>query len=393
VCLARKEKENSPLELYFFHKQIRVMYSDLTNSSEVRRRGGNNTTTAFDHRSPATFSSSPNPSPTYGLENIESFVKMASNSGRDRTSEFAATVKSLRVRNVMSLPNGQNHTKNRNETLAQQSRQFMNIAASIGRDIASTYTKLEKLTLLAKKRTLFDDRPQEIQELIGIIKLDTGALNKQIDQLNRISKAQQETLRSKHQATHSSTVVAALQLRLASMTSDFKQVLEVRSENLRESKSRREQFSQGAVTRSMPQMDGYPSGSVLATAAMDDDEAAAAQSNGQVAISMGESTAMMQMQHGGDMTHLQSRADAMQNIESTIVELGGIFNQLATMITEQNEMIERIDGHVDDASVNVEAGHSEILKYFQNVSSNRWLMVKIFGVLIFFFIFFVIFMA
>ena len=99
--------------------------------------------------------------------------------------------------------------------------------------------------------------------------------------MNRISKAQQQTLRSKHQATHSTTVVAALQLRLASMTSDFKQILEVRSENLRESKSRREQFSQGAVTHSMPQMDGYPAGSVLATAAMDDDEAAA-QSNGHV---------------------------------------------------------------------------------------------------------------
>jgi len=368
------------------------MYSDFTNTSEVRRRGGNSTTTAFDHRSSTTFSTSPNPSPTYGIENIENFAKMASNSGRDRTSEFAATVKSLRVRNV-TLPNGQNHPKNRNEILAQQSRQFMNIAASIGRDIASTYTKLEKLTLLAKKRTLFDDRPQEIQELIGIIKQDTGALNKQIDQLSRISKAQQQTLRSKHQATHSSTVVAALQLRLASMTSDFKQVLEVRSENLRESKSRREQFSQGAVTRSMPQMDGYPSGSVLATAAMDDDEAAAAQSNGEVASSMEERAAMMQMQHGGDMTYLQSRADAMQNIETTIVELGGIFNQLATMIKEQEEIMVRIDSNVEDAALNVDAGHSEILKYFQSVSSNRWLMVKIFGVLIFFFIFFVIFMA
>lgn len=47
------------------------------------------------------------------------------------------------------------------------------------------------------------------------------------------------------------------------MTSDFKQILEVRSENLRESKSRREQFSQGAVTHSMPQMDGYPAGQSL----------------------------------------------------------------------------------------------------------------------------------
>ncbi len=40
--------------------------------------------------------------------------------------------------------------------------------------------------------------------------------------------------------------------------------------------------------------------------------------------------------------YLQSRADAMQNIESTVVELGGIFSQLAHMIKEQEEIMARI---------------------------------------------------
>lgn len=106
-----------------------------------------------------------------------------------------------------------------------------------------------------------------------------------------------------------------------------------------------------------------------------------------------ESNAMVQVQHGGDLSYLTSRADAMQNIESTIVELGGIFSQLANMIKEQEEIMVRIDSNVEDTAMNVEAGHQEILKYFQSVTSNRWLMVKIFGVLIFFFVFFVIFMA
>lgn len=39
--------------------------------------------------------------------------------------------------------------------------------------------------------------------------------------------------------------------------------------------------------------------------------------------------------------YLQSRAETMQNIESTIVELGGIFQQLAHMVKEQEEMVER----------------------------------------------------
>lgn len=91
--------------------------------------------------------------------------------------------------------------------------------------------------------------------------------------------------------------------------------------------------------------------------------------------------------------YLQSRAETMQNIESTIVELGGIFQQLAHMVKEQEEMVDRIDTNVQDAEMNIEAAHTQILKYFQTVTSNRWLMIKIFAVLIFFFIFFVVFLA
>jgi syntaxin 5 len=45
--------------------------------------------------------------------------------------------------------------------------------------------------------------------------------------------------------------------------------------------------------------------------------------------------------------YVQERANAMQNIESTIEEIGGIFQQLATMVAEQGESVERIDREVD----------------------------------------------
>lgn len=91
--------------------------------------------------------------------------------------------------------------------------------------------------------------------------------------------------------------------------------------------------------------------------------------------------------------YVQQRAEITQNIESTIVELGGIFQQLAHMVKEQEEIVERIDTNVQDAEMNIEAAHSEILKYFQSVTKNRWLMIKIFSVLLFFFIFFVMFLT
>jgi t-SNARE complex subunit, syntaxin len=42
-------------------------------------------------------------------------------------------------------------------------------------------------------------------------------------------------------------------------------------------------------------------------------------------------------------SYLESRAETMQNIESTVVELGGIFQQLAHMVKEQEEMVERLE--------------------------------------------------
>lgn len=280
--------------------------------------------------------------------------------------------------------------------LARQSADFMKIARSIGRDISNTYAKLEKLTLLAKRKTIFDDRPEEIDELTHIIKEDMNALSRQIGQLQQIAKSQQMSLSgqsNRHQVTHSSGVVVSLQTKLVAMTKDFKRVLEVRTENMKESKSRQEKFSHGAITPTnlpIAVTNGYHKGSVLALSAMEDDLAVSQQSNGDLAISMDQA-----LIRRNDVTddYLQSRANTMQNIESTIVELGGIFQQLAHMIKEQEEVMLRIDANVEDAALNVEAGHGEILKYFRSVTSNRWLMIKIFGVLIFFFIFFVIFMA
>jgi len=83
----------------------------------------------------------------------------------------------------------------------------------------------------------------------------------------------------------------------------------------------------------------------------------------------------------------------MQSIESTIVELGGIFQQLATMVKEQEEVVQRIDSNIEDAEMNVEAAHTELLKYFRSVASNRWLMIKVFALLIFFFVIFVVFLG
>ena len=54
------------------------------------------------------------------------------------------------------------------------------------------------------------------------------------------------------------------------------------------------------------------------------------------------------------------------------------------MVAEQRETVQRIDADTQDIASNVDSGHRELLKYYASISSNRWLMLKVFGVLIVF---------
>jgi syntaxin 5 len=83
-------------------------------------------------------------------------------------------------------------------------------------------------------------------------------------------------------------------------------------------------------------------------------------------------------------SYIQSRSTAIESIEATIAELGQIFTQLANMVAEQRETVQRIDADTMDIASNVGGAQRELLKYYASISSNRWLMLKVFGVLIVF---------
>ncbi|XP_022710082.1 syntaxin-5-like [Varroa jacobsoni] len=309
---------------------------------------------------------------------------------RDRSVEFANAAKQMQSRMGNGVRAGSGLANRRKGIRGlQEYSLFMRASAQIGRDITATFVKLEKLALLAKKKSIFDDRPHEIQELTYIIKQDLSSLNKQIAQLNESGLASGLTgTTGRHLASHSNSVVVSLQSKLASMSNDFKQVLEVRTENLKQQKSRRDQFSSPT---SMTAPASTPSLLVA------DEEAALLRAEN-TAINMDggsgwQAVSNVQTQlllHDEQDSYLQQRADAMQSIESTIVELGGIFQQLAHMVKEQEEIMVRVDSNIENASLSVEAAHSELLKYFQSMTGNRWLMIKVFGVLIVFFILFVV---
>ncbi|RHY60860.1 hypothetical protein DYB30_005994 [Aphanomyces astaci] len=90
--------------------------------------------------------------------------------------------------------------------------------------------------------------------------------------------------------------------------------------------------------------------------------------------------------------YADSRAEAVSNIQSHIVELGELFQRLSVMISAQGDSVRIIDENVDDAVVNVHQGTRQ-LEMFRDSLSNSALMMKVGGILVVFVVLFLFFMA
>eukprot|EP00041_Stephanoeca_diplocostata_P018703 m.394810 g.394810 ORF g.394810 m.394810 type:complete len:310 (+) comp21093_c0_seq1:189-1118(+) len=308
---------------------------------------------------------------------------------QDRTTDFRRALDSMRNRESVKRSIANRPGKQQKER-SQFSLQFTDVSKRIHREIDETSEKLEKLQLLvAESGGLFKDNPVEIQELTYIIKQDIGRLNRANAQLKGLVSLNGGSGKQSHEQQHSSVIVVSLQNQLADISGRFKSALESRTTALQKAKKRRDELSPGwADTTAAILQTTSEDTPFLNTALMGSDAGSAAD----VSIDMPDSNNQLALLQSRD-NYVQERADAMQTIESTIQEIGGIFSQLATMVHEQGEQIERIDHEVEATNANVEGALAEISKYYNTVSSDRWLMMKIFGVLLAFFIFFIVVVA
>lgn len=344
--------------------------------------------------------------------------KAGPSSYRDRTAEFHNVAERLKKSSLYNATTSNSASSARfgdgNGTLDQPKglhgpslqSEFNKRASRIGLGIHQASQKLARLAQLAKRTSMFDDPAVEIQELTAIIKQDITALSSAITDLQLVCDSQNTSSHISKQITeHSTTVVDNLKNRLMNATKEFKDVLTTRTENLKVHENRRQLFTATASkdTRnpSLRQRSlGASTSSSSVAPSWENGSTSSSQFLNQRRYSSGESSAFpsVQTQVQQEMvpiqeSYMQSRTEALQNVESTIMELSNIFTQLATMVAQQGELAIRIDENVDDTLANVEGAQGALLKYLNRISSNRWLMIKIFCILIVFLLVFVIFVA
>lgn len=98
-------------------------------------------------------------------------------------------------------------------------------------------------------------------------------------------------------------------------------------------------------------------------------------------------------QNQRQFSYLESRVDAVRDIESHIVELGKVTGTLATMIAEQDRSIREFQINMENTNDNLFLGVRELQKMYQRVQSNKRLILRLLAVLFVFLVFFILFAA
>lgn len=341
---------------------------------------------------------------------------------RDRTSEFQSLTERLRkiqTPGSSSDSNGVGNSAKISQSATLVPSDFNKRASRIGLGIHEASQKIARLAKMAKKTSMFDDPAKEIEELTAVIKQDITALNAAFSDLQALQNSQVgDSNFSKDSAIHFTTIVDDLNNRLKGITKELKDVLVTRSENLKAHENRKQLFSSNA-SRGNPfaqqRGTGVSSGAVTDTKPppwTNGSNFSASLPTSRVPLIDHSNVSQLRRRVGGDGatsiqmegymqqqmiqrqdSHMQSRATALQNVESTISELGNIFTQLATMVAHQGELAIRIDDNMDDTLANVEGAQGALLKHLSHISSNRWLIIKILFVLIIFMLIFIVFVA
>lgn len=368
----------------------------------------------------------------------------------DRSSEFFLTVEVLRQHGgAEASPLVQLAGKTRISPPSALHKASTELATALKR----TARRVFKLHKLAHRRGLFDDPAAEINELTVVIKSEIGALDAQMGRFAAEAARASAGVAAadpSRPAGHWPMVSDMLRNHLLSVTRTFQDALRVRSERMREQANRRQQLAasawmpppaaasalnsplfapmpaapppapaaapaaasiapSGAVqpAAELRRRGGGPptqsnsgsssSSSAAVAAARQEEEAAAAAASYAprypvgLGAPAGGSYGAFSSQQLARAHDAQSRAADMRAVESTIVELGGMFTRMATLVAEQGDTLARIDADMDDTLAHVSEAQGELAKYYASVRANRGFILRLFGVIIFVIILFAVF--
>ncbi|KAL0310347.1 UNVERIFIED_CONTAM: syntaxin [Sesamum calycinum] len=304
---------------------------------------------------------------------------------RDRTSEFVSLSNTLRRVGGNALPPLQSQS-NDPISVSPDRSEFNKKASRIGLHIHQTSQKIDRLSNLTKRSSIFDDRNKENEELTALIKNDITGLNVAISDLQTLQNMEiADGNYSGDRVVHLTTVCDDLKNRLMNVTKHFQDVLTTRTKNIKAHENRKQLFST-VVSRENPLKE--PPNTVTEpppwsssaernlqssitrkrcsnwqpTKTKNGNGWHSIPSNGSIHVAAGGSTARKHLS-GSDGCSSKCGIDNFRTQWH--------FHPFGHHGCTQGELAIRIDDNMDESLANVEGASNALLKYLNRISSNR----------------------
>jgi syntaxin 5 len=313
---------------------------------------------------------------------------------RDRTGEFVRIVSQVEhstpaLHRKTTAATSSGAAASTSTTARHQLKSpFHVLASDVSSELARTYASLEQLTKLAKSTSMYDDPAEDIQTLSDDIKRSLSFMRDQLASLQALQDASNAQV-----GQHEQTVVKALSTRFLRAKTAFLTVLETRKDSLKHQYEKKKQLfgsatpmrakktfsfaassASAASTPLLMDMDGGGSGSQVALANSND-----------IAITIPE---RMLVERN---SQVETRANALQQVQSTIEELSQIFERVGMLVAQQGELISRIEDDVERTETHVLTVREQLERALEAVMSSKWLAAKLGVVALVFLILFLVF--
>lgn len=281
---------------------------------------------------------------------------------KDRTPEFFS------IAEFLPVDHGKKQTKAEvvKNTISVNKR-----ASEIGRKIYSTAAKLKELSELAKSKSPFNDPGEKIERLTVHIKAEINDIKVDIENLDKFISRNKG---NKQASDHSITVIHSLNSNLLNTTKQLSDALQIRTQNLKDQDAKRKIIT-GRRTGPAP--------SLRPTFNMYDEDVVNNQEDVVIAVPMMQTV---------ESDLIIQRYNAVRDIETQMVEIQNIFKMLSNLVAQQKEQLQRIEYNMETTEIYADSALAELLKYLKGMSSDRWLIIKAFLLILFFiFIWFMFF--
>lgn len=287
--------------------------------------------------------------------------------GADRSHEFFSCTKSFRT------------TAQKTQTHQDKPSQFCRAASELGRRFTSVQNKMSTLRQRLHERGRFENPIHKINELTVIINKEINFLDKEVTRMGKKLKQTQSSIFGSvgpQNKRHQEEVLKFLQHRLKLVSVEAHDLLHDASETMKKTKKLDARFGcQNASTMTAP--------SVLRNRRSAGFSSSSSSQDWQVLHATDQDPMQEQLQELIPPPNLrQQRYQAARNMEESIKQTGALFKRMHDITMEQHETIIEINDNIQKALPEIQRGEAELLKYFEIVSGNRSLIIKIFLVLI-----------